>query len=188
MAGKRETYVPSMSDAAVKARTGKDWTSWFTALDQAGAAKLDHAAIAKLLHAKYGLPGWWCQNVTVEYERARGRRERYQTSRGFSVGVSKTIATRLPDLYAATAEAARRKKWFPKGAFELSSQTKGKYLHGAWKKNARLEIGFYAKGSGKAQIALAVNKLANKADVERERKAWKAGLARLQALLEADAR
>ncbi len=106
---------------------------------------------------------------------------------GFSVGVSKTVAASLSDLYAATANAARRKKWFPKGAFELSSQTKDKYLRGSWKKDARLEIGFYAKREGKAQIALAVNKLANKADVERERKVWKAGLAKLQALLEADA-
>jgi hypothetical protein len=102
------------------------------------------------------------------------------------VGVSKTIAVSLPDLYAATANAAQRRKWFPKGAFEPSSQTKDKYFRGSWKKDARLEIGFYAKGKGKAQIALAVNKLRKKAAVELERKAWKAGLAKLQAMLEAD--
>ncbi len=188
MASKRDTYVPSMNDASVKAKTGKDWAGWFAALDEAGAAKLDHPAIARWLSEKHGIPGWWCQCVTVEYELARGRRVRHETTSGFSVGVSKTIAVSLPELYTATANPAQRRKWFPKGAFEPSSQTKDKYFRGSWKKKARLEIGFYSKGEGKAQIALAVNKLSAKADVERERKAWKAGLSKLQAMLETSAR
>jgi hypothetical protein len=49
-------------------------------------------------------------------------------------------------------------------------------------------MGFYAKGQGKSQIAVQVNKLAKRADVERERKVWKASLEKLQSLLEADAR
>jgi hypothetical protein len=102
------------------------------------------------------------------------------------VGVSKTVPVNLADLYDATANAAKRRQWFPQGAFELSSQTRDKYLRGSWRKTARLEIGFFGKRDGKAQIALAVSKLASKVDVERERKAWKAGLARLQAMIEAD--
>jgi hypothetical protein len=49
---------------------------------------------------------------------------------------------------------------------------------------ARLEIGFYAKEGGKAQIAIQVNKLAKRADVDRERAAWKAALGQLQKQLE----
>jgi hypothetical protein len=185
---KPETFVPSMSDAAVKAKTGKEWDRWLATLDQAGAADLDHPAIATYLSENYALPGWWCQCITVNYEQARGRRVRHQTASGYSASVSKTIAATLSDVYAATADPAKRKKWFPKGAFEPSSQTRNKYLRGAWKRNARLEIGFYAKGKGKSQIALAVNKLAKKEDVERERKTWKAGLEKLQALLESNTR
>jgi hypothetical protein len=173
-----------MSDAAVKAKTGKDWPTWFRLLDRAGAAKLEHKAIATLLVSKHGVPGWWSQNITVEYERARGLRERHEVADGFSVAVTKTMATQLAALYEATADAALRKKWFPKGAFELSSQTKDKYFRGAWKKGARLEVGFYAKGPAKAQIALQIRKLAKKADVETERAAWKAALSKLQAMLE----
>ena len=185
MPSKRETFIPSMSDAAVKAKTGKEWAGWFTALDDAGAAELDHPAIARFLSEQHDLPGWWCQCITVNYEQARGRRVRHETASGFSAGVSKTIAASLSDLYAATADPAKRKQWFPKGAFKPSSQTKNKYFRGAWKKDARLEVGFYAKGDGKAQIALAINKLASRAEVDRERKAWKAGLSKLQAMLEA---
>lgn len=177
--------MPNMSDAAVKAKTGKNWAGWFGALDKAGAAKLKHAQIAELLHERHGVPGWWCQMVTVEYELARGLRIQHQTATGFSVSASKTLTTSLIALYAATASAAKRKQWFPKGEFEPSSQTKNKYFRGAWNGNARLEIGFYAKEGGKAQIAIQVNKLAKRADVDRERAAWKAALGKLQKLLEA---
>jgi hypothetical protein len=184
MAAAQRRYVPSMSDEAVKARTGKDWAGWFGALDTAGAAKLGHRKIAQLLSVEHDVPSWWCQMVTVEYERTRGLRARHETARGFSVASSKTIGTSVAKLYAATSQPAQRRKWFPKGVFTLSSQTKGKYFRGSWKKTARLEMGFYAKGTGKAQIAVQINKLAKKSDVEVQRAAWKAALAKLQGMLE----
>ena len=179
-----QEYVPGMSDTAVKAKTGKDWASWFGALDKAGAAKLRHPQIAQFLHEKHGMPGWWCQMVTVEYELARGLRVRHQTATGFSASVTKTIATSVSALYSATANAAKRKQWFPKGELAPSSQTRNKYFRGAWNETARLEIGFYATAGGKAQIAVQVNKLAKRADVEREKAAWKAAFVKLQKLLE----
>jgi hypothetical protein len=180
---KKTAYVPAMRDEAVKAKTGKDWAGWFGILDKAGAAKMDHKSIATLLSKEHGMPGWWSQMVTVEYELSRGLRERHEQADGYSVSVTKTIAASLPALYAATANAAQRKKWFPQGAFQPSSQTKDKYFRGAWKKGARLEVGFYAKGEGKAQIALQVRKLSSKADVDTQRAAWKGALSKLQALL-----
>jgi hypothetical protein len=120
----------------------------------------------------------------VEYERARGLRDRHQTTSGFSVAISKTIARALPAVYQAAASAEGRERWFPRGAFEPSSQTRGKCLHGSWNGNARLDIGFLARGAGKAQIAVQVSKLAKKADVERERAAWKKALGKLQGLVE----
>jgi hypothetical protein len=177
-----QEYVPGMSDTAVKAKTGKDWAGWFGALDRAGAAKLRHPQIAQLLHEKHGMPGWWCQMVTVEYELARGLRVRHQTATGFSASVSKTMTTSVAALYAATANAAKRKQWFPKGDLEPSSQTQGKYFRGSWNGAARLEIGFYPK-EGKAQIAVQVRKLAKRADVDREKAAWKAALVKLERML-----
>jgi hypothetical protein len=172
-----------MSEAAVKEKTGRGWSSWFDALDKAGAAKLNHTQIAQYISDEYGIPGWWCQAVTVEYELARGLRQRHQKADGFSVGISKTVATSLAKLYAATATPAKRKKWFPKGEFAPSSQTKDKYFRGSWNDTARLEIGFYAKGAGKAQIAIQVNKLASKAEVESQRELWKAAVTKLDAML-----
>ena len=173
-----------VSNESVKARTGKDWPGWFELLDRAGAEKLGHTATAQLLVKKHGVPGWWAQNVTVEYERARGLRERHQSTTGYKVAVTKTISTGLANLYDATADARLRRKWFPRGAFEVSSQTRNKYFRGPWKTRSRLEVGFYAKGAGKAQIALQVSRLANRADVEKTRETWKKALEKLQALVE----
>ncbi len=178
-------YVPAMSDEAVKARTGKDWAGWFGELDASGAIELKHADIASLLCDHHGMPGWWSQMVTVEYERARGRRTKHETTGGFSVSVSKTLPASLAKVYSAVSTPTQRKKWFPKGAFALSSKTQNKYFRGAWKRSARLEMGFYPKGAGKAQIAVQIGKLAKSSEVETERAAWKAALSRLQALLEA---
>lgn len=183
MGEKRRAYVPSMRDEVVKVKTGRDWAGWFGALDKLDATKLGHGAIAEILSEKYGVPGWWCQMVTVEYERARGLRVPHQKAGGFSVAISKTVPTSLSELYEATTNAATRKKWFPKGAFEPSSQTKDKYFRGSWKKGARLEIGFYVRGEGKAQIAVQVDKLGKESDVEVERAAWKKAFDALQKIV-----
>ncbi len=182
--GKRmQTYRPAISDVAVIAKTGLSWEQWFKTLDKAGAAGLDHKSIVKLAGREGGAGPWWRQMVTVEYERARGLREKHETVTGYSVSVSKTVGASVGALYAATAEAKRRRKWFPAGEVKVSSQTQYKYFSASWNGGARLEINFYAKPGGKAQIAVQVNKLAKKSDVERERAAWKKALAKLEILL-----
>jgi hypothetical protein len=184
MAARVRSDVPSISDAAVRARTGKDWAGWFEALDKARATQLAHREIAQLLARRHHLPGWWSQMIAVEYERTHGLRVRHQTADGFAVAVSRTLAARLPQLYAATARPATRRKWFPAGTFEPSSQTRDKYFRGRWKQGARLEIGFYARGMRRSQIAVQVSRLAKQADVEPVRRSWKAALTKLQTLLE----
>jgi len=183
MTVRKVTHQPSMSDEAVKAKTGKDWAAWFKLLDAAQGRTLEHRAIVTLLSKTHGVPGWWRQMVAVEYERARGLRAVHQKSDGFSVSASKTIAVALPRLFRASATESQRKRWFPAGNFVASSVTKEKYLRGAWKEGARLEFGFYAKGTDKAQITVQVNKLGSARDVARERAAWKAALAALETQL-----
>jgi Domain of unknown function (DUF4287) len=177
------SYRPSMKDESVKAATGKTWAAWFTLLDKAGAADMPHKAIARLLASAHQLPGWWAQMVTVEYERARGRRVKNQKADGFAVNVTRVMACPLPRLYAAASEASLRRKWFPKGAFEQTTAARNKSLRGRWNGAARLHFGFLPKGEGKAQIALEVGKLADARAVETERAAWRKALARLSDIL-----
>lgn len=175
---------PIMTDAGIVAKTGRNWEQWFTALDKAGAAKLDHKAIVALLHDKMKVGPWWGQMIAVSYERARGLRAVNQKGDGdFSVSVTKVMSIGLSELFVAATDKALRRKWFPPGTFEETSKTKNKYWRGNWKKDGRLEVGFHAKGTGKAQIALQSNKLSSQAAVAAERVAWKKALERLQAVV-----
>ena len=173
----------TMTDAAIKARTGRDWAGWFTALDKVGAAKLDHTGIAKLAREDMGAGDWYGQMVAVSYERARGLRAMNQKCDGeFSVSVTRVMDAPLSRLY--TAATATPQSWFPKRVIEETSRTKDKYWRGKWK-SGKLEIGFYAKGPGRAQIALQANKLPDAEAVESERAVWKKAIDKLQKIVEA---
>jgi hypothetical protein len=85
-----------ISDDAVKRATGKNWEQWFTLLDKAGAKKMKHIEIARMIEKKGWLAGrsssktprktssrnlgkinvatsegWWSQMITVQYEYSR---------------------------------------------------------------------------------------------------------------------
>ena len=64
-----------MDDARVIEATGRPMADWISLLDARDGRALPHKDIARLLHDEFGVPGWWSQMVTVEYERAIGRRE-----------------------------------------------------------------------------------------------------------------
>jgi hypothetical protein len=179
----KQEQTAGIGDEAMTATTGTTRAQWFALLDRAGAHRLAHQEITSLL-GEFGVVPWWCQMVTVEYERAKGLRARHQTATGFNASVSKVIGTDLAKLYAATADGKTRKTWFPDGDFELTSETKGKYFRGRWNGEGRLEINFYSKGAGKAQIVVQVGKLGAAADVAREKACWKAALEDLKAKLE----
>ena len=172
-----------MTDQAIKAKTGKGWAQWFAALDKAGAAKRDHKAIAALLEEKMGLGSWYAQTVSVSYERARGIRAMNQKCDGeFSVSVTKVMPVPLSKLFQAAT--ARQADWFPKGVFVESSRTEDKYWRGKWK-TGRLAIGFIAKGTDKAQIAIDSGRLPGPEAVEKERATWKKAVEKLSGLLTA---
>jgi hypothetical protein len=175
---------PSYSEEKVRAATGKGWMGWFIILNNAEASTRPHKEIAQILYDK-GCPGWWAQMIAVEYERARGGRKKNERAGGtFAVNVTKVMPVSLSKLFAAATNEKTRKDWFPPGAFEETSKTKDKYWRGKWKKDRKLEFGFYAKGDGKAQIALEIRQLPTEADVEKERAAWKKAMERLTVLLE----
>ncbi|MBV9419688.1 MAG: hypothetical protein JO348_07935 [Alphaproteobacteria bacterium] len=187
MAGKGQAAkgagAPSISDEKVKAATGRNWMGWFVILNRANANARPHKEVATLLKEKYGVPPWWSQMITVEYERARGGRALNERPGGtFSVNVTKVFPVPLPALFKAVTDPKKRAAWFPKGTFEESSKTENKYWRGKWK-NGRIELGFYAKGDAKSQLTLESSKLAKAEDVEKERAAWKKAFEKLGGLL-----
>lgn len=174
----------SISEEKVKAATGRGWMGWFVILNNMKATELPHKEVAQRFKEKHGAPAWWAQMIAVEYERARGGRKKNERAGGaFAVNVTKVMPMSLPKLFAAATNEKTRKDWFPPGAFEETSKTRDKYWRGKWKKDRKLEFGFYAKGDGKTQIALEINKLPAEADVEKERAAWKKAMEKLNAIV-----
>jgi hypothetical protein len=171
-----------MSAEAVRAKTGKTWDEWFVILDKEKAAGWTHPQIATWLH-EHGVPDWWCQMVTVEYERARGMRAMHETSDGFAVSASRTFAVPLADLFAAWQDGPRQ-RWLPE-AVVVRKATPTKTMRIGWPGGKQIvAVGFYDKGGGKSQVTIQHSKLADANEVAEKRALWKAALDKLGETLE----
>jgi SAM-dependent methyltransferase len=181
----RARKAADIGDPAVLAKTGKTQAQWFTLLDRAGAASWPHRDIAAHLHDAHDCPSWWSQMITVAYERERGLRQRHQTASGFSVTCSRTIAAPVATLYAAWAEPRRRSRWLPEKNLEVRTATPERSMRITWSDATSVEVGFYPKSAGKAQVAVQHSKLPDARAVERLRAYWSARLDALREQIEA---
>jgi len=170
-----------MSDAAVRAKTGKTWPEWFKILDAAGAKKMNHKQIVAFIKDKYNLGPWWQQMVTVTYEQARGMREKHQKPTGYEVSASKTITVSLARLYKAWSDKKVRAQWLADADYTIRKATPKKSMRITWSDGkTSVEVNFYEKGDGKSQVTVQHGKLANATEAKRMQAYWKK---KLQGLL-----
>jgi uncharacterized protein YndB with AHSA1/START domain len=172
----------TISSEAVKAKTGKDWDEWFSVLDKAGANKWAHKEIAIWLREKQGVGDWWCQMVTVEYERARGLRVVHQTATGYSASVSRTVAAPLASVYPMWSDARRRKRWLG-GELTIRRATENQSMRITWGDGSHVDVGFYPKGEGKTQVTVEQSKLPDAKAVAAQKEFWAAALERMKGAL-----
>jgi uncharacterized protein YndB with AHSA1/START domain len=166
-------WVPQISSAAVKVKTGKGWNEWLAILDRANAAKLGHTAIAQLLNRKFGVPGWWSQMVTVGYEQARGLRVKHQKPEGFEISVTRVIDADVKSIFKAWTDAKHRARWLPKTALTVHKATPNKSLRITWTDGSKsVSVNFYPKGTRKTQVALQHGKLRSAAAAAKMKKFW----------------
>lgn len=175
----------SISDEAVKGKTGKVWREWFAILNRAGAKKWKHKDIAIFLYEKQGVGMWWCQMVANEYERAYGLREKFQTCTGeFAANVGRTLAAPVAKVYKAFADDQQRRKWLGAAKIEISTANKNKTIRAAWDGNkTRVNVYFYVKGPSKVQLALEHMKLKSAKEVLKMKSYWFSALNRLEKLV-----
>jgi hypothetical protein len=192
-----------VDDAAVVKATGKALGDWFAVLDERGARSLPHRDIARLLGDEFGVPGWWSQTVTVEYEKHIGRRETGQSQSGaYTASRSRTFPgapdevlerwlERLPadaafDGVAVAGEPAisRTAKWrYWRAKLADGSKVTVTVTAKAGKAGAGGRAGT-ARDADDADAAGSVlgvghEKLAGRADAERWKAFWQAYLAEL---------
>lgn len=163
----------SISDAKVKAATGKALPEWFRLLDRAGAKDMEHRAIADLLYGKHKVPGWWSQMVTVEYERSRkGRRTHQRIGGSYEFNLTKTVEASTAAAYRAWAKPAQRKAWGAP-AIDISTARPGKVLRGALKDGSRVAVDFRARPNGKSHVVVTLLKVPTAAGVTKAKAAWR---------------
>ncbi len=175
---------PPCGDEAVRAKTGKNWAEWCAALDEVGAAGMTHKEIAAYLARTYDFGGWWSQQVTVGYERLRGRRATHQKTDGYEASGSKTVGVPIERLYTAWADEAERRHWLADPDLTIRKATPARSLRVTWKDGTPLDVMFYAKGQGRSQVTIQQSKLPDAEAVARAKAYWKEQLEGLKRILE----
>lgn len=179
------SFSPSTSDEAVAAATGRRWAEWFALLDDAGARAMDHRQIVAHLAGQPGIGAWWQQTVAVNYEQARGLRDRRQAPDGYQVSASKTIGAAAERVFDAWHDDALRERWLPGESLTVRRATRPKSLRITWSDgHTHVEVNLTAKGEQKSQVAIGHTKLADAGEAARLKTFWGEALVRLKTLLE----
>ena len=180
----RTVQEPRMSDAAVKAKTGKTWSQWFTILDEAGAEKMSHKQIVAFLSAGYRVGSWWQQMVTVTYEQARGMREKHENTEGYQVSVSRTLSAPVATVYRAWHDARSRNRWLGEKGITIRKATPEKSIRITWVDGrTSIEVNFYSKGEDKSQVVVQHSKLPNAKEASARKEYWSEKLDALKSVL-----
>jgi len=182
---KKAVKKAGIGSDAVKAKTGKPLEDWFKILDKAKANEWPHKEIAAWLSDKQGVPGWWCQMLTVEYERARGLREVNQKCDGqFAASASKTLPVAISTLYKAWNDPALRRKWLGSPKMTVRKANENKSIRITWTDGSNVNVYFWNKGPEKSQLSIDHEKLADAGAVQATKAYWSERLAKLAALVQ----
>ena len=175
----------TMSEEAIRRRTGRGWEEWFDILDEWGGVDRTHGEIASWLSEHQGISGWDAQSVTVSYERVRGMRSVGEGVHGFTANASKTVAVPVDRLYAAFVDESVRVRWLPDGQLSLRTATEAKSIRFDWGDGAtRVNVWFEPKGDAKSTATLSHERLPDGPDADRMKAYWRERIAALKELLE----
>jgi hypothetical protein len=175
----------TMSDEAIRRRTGRGWEEWFDLLDEWGATERSHTDAARWLREEQGSGGWNAQAIVVSYERARGLRAVGEHADGFTVTASKTVAVPVERLYDAFVDESVRRRWLPEAALRERTATRPKSARFDWGDDGtRVVVGFEAKDAERSVAALAHEKLPDAEEADRMKAFWRERVGVLKEVLE----
>ncbi|MBX3388387.1 MAG: hypothetical protein KF691_02905 [Phycisphaeraceae bacterium] len=179
----RKSARRAISDAAIAKATGHDSKHWFKVLDKFDVKKKGHKAAAEHLYDNHKIPGWWCQMVVVEYERARGLRKVNQKADGFSASISRTFECSAADIINAWSKPSLKKKWLGDDIV-VHKVSPPKSIRATWNGDAKIQepgtksisVWLTEKkskdGTVKCQMGLQHEKLGTAAKVAKAKEWW----------------
>ena len=175
----------TMSDDAIRGRTGRGWEEWFDLLDEWGAVERPHSDIVGWLNERHELTGWGAQAVSITYERARNLRAVGEGPNGFTVTASKTVAVPVERLFEAFVDEAVRGRWLPGGDLRERTATRPRSVRFDWNGGkTRVNVALVDKGQAKSSVALSHERLPDAAEAERMKAFWRERVAALKEVLE----
>lgn len=197
--------TPEINDASAKEKTGKTLAQWFTVLDAAGGLAKGRRDSSNLLLEQVGKDAWWATTIVVEYERAKGQKEKDGKPTGYSICSTKTVDAALEQVYAAFGDAKLLDRW-------LGAKTKVQFAEGGTLENgdgdkatfgrlrpnkdlrmswngklaagSAVEVMFADKGKGKTGITLNHTRIQSRREADQLRSGWAAALDALKRHLE----
>lgn len=194
----------SVGEAAARKATGHGLDHWYAVLDAfSPGGRKGHTAAAEHLSKDHGVPMWYCQGLTVAWERARGHRAMNQSCDGdFQVSVSRVVKGGLTRVARAITDPKERRVWLKdvEPALERALHAglvheKSKGLRLVTPERGRLryrwdgsvvEIYLYAKPGGKTSVVASSEELPDAIAVEKRRAVWKDALDGLRAYLSSE--
>jgi hypothetical protein len=172
---------PGVSEEAIRKATGRGWDEWLRDLDTWDAVERSHTEIARHVAETYPISGWWAQSVTVGYERARGMRAIHQTSRGFEVSVSKTLALPPADVWPWVVNESQRDRWIDPGLLELASRRDGRWARlSVDGDDSSVRLSLDPKGADRSVLTVTHSRLHGSDDIPALRLAWRKRLETLE--------
>jgi uncharacterized protein YndB with AHSA1/START domain len=195
-----------MTDESVRAATGKTWEEWWAYLDERGGPKEGRRNIGFHLNRELNVDPWWSTTLAVEYEEARGQREKDGRLKGYYICSTKTINAPLEDVFAAWLTNESLNRWLGVGV--AGEPTEGgaltdedgalgtvkrvranKDIRIAWEHSACapgsvVDVMFQDKGKGKTAVFVNHDRLQSRAEADGVRAAWNEAMNRLKSVLE----
>ncbi len=175
------------SDDAIRRATGRGYGDWFGLLDGWGAPQRPHPEIARWLMSEHSVDGWWAQNLTVSYERARGLRVRHQMTTGFAIAVTRTVDVSADRSLASFTDAEIRRRWLPDAKLQQRPTRAANTARFDWSEPpSRLVVTTTPKGTGRTTVALQHERLPDAESADRLKVEWRERLDALKSMLEGD--
>src|SRR5688500_11222457 len=194
-----------LADETAKAATGRTLAEWYDYLDQWGAKEEGRRETGVHLYHDLKLDTWWQSTITVEYENARGIREKDGRLKGYNICVTKTINAPVEKVYAAWTSGAELDRWFgvgnkaqvcEGGRFENADGNRGEFKRVRENKDIRIlwedpcctpgsvaDISVSPKGE-KTYLLVNHDRSQTRAEADGRREAWGEALDRLKAVVE----
>lgn len=193
-----------LTNEACKAATGRTLDEWFAYLDEFDGLAKGRKLINNHLYGDLKIDIWWTSAIAVEYERARGVKEKDGRYKGYFICSTKTINAPIDKVYSQWASADALSKWFGPvqaevsdgGQFKTAEGHQGTFKRVRENKDLRftwsgpegeslVDVQFQDKGNGKTGLLVNHDRLQTRAEADGVRAAWGEALNRLKSLSEA---